>query len=100
MIQLPFFIGWYFIHFLFFFFQAEDGIRDTSVTGVQTCALPISVIGAIHRGGARFSVTVPANASIRAAIAAIGDDAWTPIRYPRAIWDDQLGGWIDRKSVV
>src|SRR5437762_12869303 len=25
-----------------FFFQAEDGIRDTSVTGVQTCALPIS----------------------------------------------------------
>src|ERR1017187_9715572 len=26
------------------FFQAEDGIRDTSVTGVQTCALPISVI--------------------------------------------------------
>src|SRR5437016_8448291 len=27
---------------LFFFFQAEDGIRDWSVTGVQTCALPIS----------------------------------------------------------
>src|SRR5437762_3096594 len=30
------------LFFLFFFFQAEDGIRDTSVTGVQTCALPIS----------------------------------------------------------
>src|SRR5438034_8179917 len=28
--------------FLFFFFQAEDGIRDHCVTGVQTCALPIS----------------------------------------------------------
>src|SRR5438093_5520212 len=27
----------------FFFFQAEDGIRDWSVTGVQTCALPISI---------------------------------------------------------
>src|SRR2546422_11448677 len=27
---------------LFFFFQAEDGIRDVAVTGVQTCALPIS----------------------------------------------------------
>src|SRR5216684_4333854 len=27
--------------FLFFFFQAEDGIRDVAVTGVQTCALPI-----------------------------------------------------------
>src|SRR2546422_3533530 len=29
----------------FFFFQAEDGIRDVAVTGVQTCALPISVEG-------------------------------------------------------
>src|SRR5258707_9207109 len=28
--------------FFFFFFQAEDGIRDIGVTGVQTCALPIS----------------------------------------------------------
>src|SRR2546430_4788182 len=27
----------------FFFFQAEDGIRDLTVTGVQTCALPISI---------------------------------------------------------
>src|SRR2546430_17464539 len=27
----------------FFFFQAEDGIRDLTVTGVQTCALPISM---------------------------------------------------------
>src|SRR2546430_13370327 len=33
----------------FFFFQAEDGIRDLTVTGVQTCALPISAGGA--RGG-------------------------------------------------
>src|SRR5207247_7032951 len=29
--------------FIIFFFQAEDGIRDPLVTGVQTCALPISV---------------------------------------------------------
>src|SRR5437764_15095332 len=28
----------------YFFFQAEDGIRDTSVTGVQTCALPICLL--------------------------------------------------------
>src|SRR2546430_3220390 len=28
---------------VFFFFQAEDGIRDLTVTGVQTCALPISL---------------------------------------------------------
>src|SRR5260370_27571998 len=29
------------LYICFFFFQAEDGIRDSSVTGVQTCALPI-----------------------------------------------------------
>src|SRR5207249_9458950 len=31
--------------FIFFFFQAEDGIRDRNVTGVQTCALPIYLAG-------------------------------------------------------
>ena len=34
--------GDFFLLCLFFFFQAEDGIRDRLVTGVQTCALPIS----------------------------------------------------------
>src|SRR5437016_12171672 len=34
----------FFVFFFFFFFQAEDGIRDWSVTGVQTCALPILVV--------------------------------------------------------
>src|SRR2546425_7480887 len=47
---------------VFFFFQAEDGIRDKLVTGVQTCALPISTrqakcaaenIAAAIRGGAK-----------------------------------------------
>src|SRR5207302_2604156 len=34
------------LEFLFFFFQAEDGIRDFHVTGVQTCALPIYRVSA------------------------------------------------------
>src|SRR5207249_8237209 len=33
---------------VFFFFQAEDGIRDRNVTGVQTCALPICSAGLSH----------------------------------------------------
>src|SRR5256886_10464447 len=33
--------------FFFFFFQAEDGIRDLTVTGVQTCALPISFMAGL-----------------------------------------------------
>src|SRR5690348_18089958 len=43
----------------FFFFQAEDGIRDGRVTGVQTCALPISRVEALLLGDdrVRFSFT-------------------------------------------
>src|SRR2546430_8931744 len=42
-----------------FFFQAEDGIRDLTVTGVQTCALPISTLAAL--GAARRKVTCPSD---------------------------------------
>src|SRR5207249_7673059 len=40
----------FFFCFFFFFFQAEDGIRDRNVTGVQTCALPISAFAAANAG--------------------------------------------------
>src|SRR5256885_10848311 len=45
-----------------FFFQAEDGIRDYKVTGVQTCALPISYAGAVgyfsYNGNADFAIAI------------------------------------------
>jgi hypothetical protein len=40
------------------------------------------------------------NASIRAAIAAIADDDWTAIKYPHAVWDDQLDRWISDAEVA
>src|SRR5256886_11195612 len=49
-------VGW------FFFFQAEDGIRDLTVTGVQTCALPICLFGARFLLGIGEAPTFPANA--------------------------------------
>src|SRR2546430_8588596 len=44
----------------FFFFQAEDGIRDLTVTGVQTCALPISPSARRCETGREPSRTAPA----------------------------------------
>src|SRR5688500_20176577 len=41
----------------YFFFQAEDGIRDYKVTGVQTCALPIWLVTLLLAGAASKSVT-------------------------------------------
>src|SRR2546429_2110437 len=48
---------------LFFFFQAEDGIRDVAVTGVQTCALPISIRRAPGRLWPRRSLRRAASAA-------------------------------------
>src|SRR2546429_6998997 len=43
----------------FFFFQAEDGIRDVAVTGVQTCALPISFKARAEVLGEQYSQYEP-----------------------------------------
>ena len=37
---------------------------------------------------------------VQAAIAGIGNDAWTPIRYPRAVWDEQLGCRVSDAQVT
>jgi Transposase DDE domain group 1 len=78
----------------------DCGCTGTIIVRLDSAFYNAAVIGAILRGGARFSVTVPMNASVRAAIAAIGEDAWTPIRYPRAIWDDQLNAWVSDAEVA
>src|SRR5260221_10000578 len=68
----PFFLSCF---FFFFFFQAEDGIRDHCVTGVQTCALPISSPAwcLFIRQRRRFSLIICADAvaSWRAALLAM-----------------------------
>jgi hypothetical protein len=78
----------------------ECGCTGMIVVRMDSAFCNAAVTGAVRRQGARFSVAVPMNASIRAAIAAIGEDAWTPIRYPRAIWDDQLGAWVSDAEVA
>jgi hypothetical protein len=58
------------------------------------------VTGAIRAQGARFSVAVPVNSSVRAAIARIPEEHWTALKYPQAVWDDQLGCWISDAEVA
>jgi hypothetical protein len=56
--------------------------------------------GAVRAAGAFFSVTVQMNPHVQAAIAAIPEAAWTPIQYPRAIWDDQVRAWVSDAEVA
>jgi hypothetical protein len=52
------------------------------------------------RAGACFSVTARMDPAVKAAIAAIPADAWTGIRYARAVWDDQLRCWVSDAEVA
>src|SRR3989449_9277968 len=53
----------------FFFFQAEDGIRDVAVTGVQTCALPISLVTRLLPDGIKGLVLAGMLAALMSSLA-------------------------------
>src|SRR5260221_8312725 len=91
----------------FFFFQAEDGIRDHCVTGVQTCALPISEVllqrgnfGCLAVGGGLVLQQVVQNALAQRAL---GDFQFIDAQQAQGRNQDaQASGddGADRKSVV
>jgi hypothetical protein len=58
------------------------------------------VIAAVRRAGARFSVTARQDTAVRRAIASIPEDAWATIRYPRAVFDEQLQQWVSDAEVA
>jgi len=59
-----------------------------------------AVCHAVRRAGAYFSVTARLDAAVKAAITSIPDDAWTPVKYPQAIWDDQLRAWVSDAEIA
>src|SRR6266705_5597205 len=87
------------IIYFFFFFQAEDGIRDRTVTGVQTCALPISTRDAVvayaesgllaaghdyDAGGMQLPFVVDMAANTFFAMASISISAFAMLTYANA----------------
>src|SRR5256885_7717729 len=81
--------------FVFFFFQAEDGIRDYKVTGVQTCALPIWPV--------QFSDPDCAF-DVRANVAGGGSVTWAGINLcdVKSVTlqrDDNAGAWVDYDQI-
>ena len=76
------------------------GCTGTIVVRMDSAFYGSPACSAARRAGARFSVTVRMDPKVRAAIAGIAEDAWTPIEYPHAVWDDQLGRWISDAQVA
>jgi hypothetical protein len=85
--------------------EAVGTARATGCSGIlvvraDSAFYSAAFTGAVRRAGAFFSVTVQMNPHVQSAIAAIGEDCWIPIRYPRAIWDDQLRAWVSDAEVA
>jgi len=59
--------------------------RHARMYGLGVIRLP--AVWAARKAGVHFSVTMRMDPKVRAAIVGIGEEAWTSIRYPRAIWD-------------
>jgi hypothetical protein len=85
--------------------EAISAARQAGCTGqvvfrIDSAYYCAAVLGAIRRGGACFSVTVRMDPRIRAAIASVPESAWTPVTYPRAIWDEDQKRLISDAEVA
>src|SRR3989449_9566112 len=101
-----------FCEFSFFFFQAEDGIRDVAVTGVQTCALPIYRTDVVELAEAtavskalvlerendprELAWQLPANRWLALAVARLPDDAAREEFRRQCTFCHQQGSWATR----
>jgi len=85
--------------------QAITTARAAGVTGrilarADSAYYGHAFVGTAVRHGAWFSVTTRMNPQVTAAIASIPEDAWTPIRYPKAVFDEVEQRWISDAEVA
>lgn len=78
----------------------EAGCAGTVVVRADSAYYGAAVCHAARRSGAFFSVTARLDPAVKAAIAGIAEDTWTPIAYPRAVWDEQQARWISDAQVA
>jgi hypothetical protein len=69
-------------------------VRGDSAYGTR------AVVCACRRAGVNFSLVLTKNTGVQAAIDAIPEDAWTPVRHPGAVRDPDTGGWISDAEVA
>lgn len=76
------------------------GARGMIVVRADSAFFSHKVVAACRRAGARFSLAVAQRKTIREHIATIPETAWTPIKYPKAIWDKAEERWISDAEVA
>lgn len=88
-----------------FISESIGAARDVGCTGTvvvrgDSAFYSAAAVHACLRRGACFSFTVKMDPKVKAAIAAIGEDAWTTIKYPNAIFDEESGIWVSDAEVA
>ena len=76
------------------------GVSGLVVLRADSAYYGADVIAAARRHRTHFSITARKDQAVTAAIASISEDAWTRIRYPKAVFDDQLQQWISDAEVA
>jgi len=76
------------------------GVRGQVMVRADSAYYGWALVGTAIRHRAWFSVTARMNTQVVATIAAIGQDAWTPIRYPHAIWEEAEQRWVSDAQVA
>jgi hypothetical protein len=76
------------------------GVSGLVVLRADSAYYGAEVIAAARRHRTHFSITARKDRAVTAAIASISDDAWTRIRYPRAVFDEQLQQWISDAEIA
>lgn len=76
------------------------GATGTLIARMDSAFYAGAPIAACRRADVRFSVTARMDRKITKAIAGIGEDAWTPIKYPKAIFDEDEQRWISDAEVA
>ncbi len=76
------------------------GARGQVLVRADSAYYTRAFVAAAVRADAWFSVTARMNPKVVAAIASIDDQAWTAIKYPQAVFDEQAGGWVSDAQVA
>jgi hypothetical protein len=76
------------------------GAGELIVLRADSAYYGAEVIAAARRHDVRFSITARKDKAISAAIAGIGEDAWSTIHYPHAVFDEQLQQWVSDAEVA
>jgi len=80
--------------------QSSSGSNPRPLVRADSAFYGAEVVNAVLRGGADVSVTVRLDKRVKASISSIPDDAWTPIEYTDAVFDETTSTWVSRAEVA